>query len=293
MKPAAFEYFRPDTVDEVLELLERHEMDAKIIAGGQTLGPLLNMRLAVPGVLVDINHVAELGYRRTQPDGGLAIGALTRQSTLEDDTSLKASQPLVHEAIPHIAHRAIRNRGTVAGSLSHADPAAEWTGLVTALDADLVLKGPRSAERVLKPADFFQGILTTAIEPVELLAEIRLPAWPDGAGWSFMEVNRRHGDFALAGVLVRLGVDAAGRMQDPRMALIGMSDRPVRALEAEQVLRGAQPEDACFSEAVDVMCRHLDPMDDLHASAGYRLQAASTLMRRALNQARSRIGTNA
>lgn len=288
MKPAPFAYFAPDTLDEALALLAEHGSDAKVLAGGQTLGPVLNMRLAQPSVIVDINRVAELDFRRRTDDGGLAIGALTRESTLDDDPKLREIQPLVAEALPHIAHRAIRNRGTVGGSIANADPAAEWTGLVTALDAQLVLRRKGGATRTLGAPEFFVDLLTTALEPDELLVEVRLPAWPSRSGWSFMEFNRRRGDFALAGVLVRLGVDGSGRCEDSRIALIGIGSGPVRAHAAEAMLNGEKPNAQRFDDVAHRVMSDLQPNTDHHASADYRRRLAGVLTRRALTTALDR-----
>lgn len=287
MKPAPFIYFDPETLDEALALLAEHGDEAKILAGGQTLGPLLNMRLAAPAVIVDVNRIRELDYRRGE-GGGLDIGALTRQSALEDDASLRERQPLVTDALPHVAHRAIRNRGTVAGSLAHADPAAEWPGLVTALGGELVLKRAADGTRTVGADDFFIGPLTTALEPEEMLVEIRLPPWPAGSGWSFMEFSRRHGDFALVGVLVRVGLDADGHCEDPRIALIGIGSGPVRARRAEELLAGETPDKHRLDEVVRQAASGLEPDDDLHASADFRRHLAAVLTRRTLTQALER-----
>lgn len=287
MKPAAFDYFAPRTLKQALELLAEYGDDAKVIAGGQTLGPMLNMRVLTPTVLVDINNVAELG-ERGQDETGLELGALTRQGILEDDPHLATTQPLVAAAIPFIAHRAIRNRGTVGGSLSHADPAAEWGGLVHALGAEFTIAGPAAQRRSIGPEQFFEGLLTTALAPEELLVSVRLPPWPRGAGWSFREFSRRHGDFAMAGVACRVLLDGAGRCQEAGLGLIGVSDRPLRAAEAEAVLRGAQPDDDLFREAAACAARECDPMDDLHASAAFRRHLVEVLVKDALVEAAER-----
>lgn len=291
MKPAAFVYFDPETLDEALELLAQHGSDARILAGGQTLGPLLNMRMAGPQIIVDINRISELDYRHYGADGSLAIGALTRQSVLEDDARLRECQPLVADAIPSIAHRAIRNRGTVAGSLSHAGPAAEWGGLVSALDAELVIEHAHSGRRTLRARDFFQGALLTAMEPDEMLVEIRLPPWPAGAGWSFMEFSRRHGDFALAGVFVSANL-ANGRCGSPRIALIGVEDIPVRAYGAEQLLDGEPFDHDRITQAARQVAADITPNSDLHASGKYRRHLTAELACRALVQTLERAQAN-
>lgn len=284
MKPAAFAYCDPETLDEALALLAEHGSDAKILAGGQTLGPLLNMRMAGPQIIVDINRIGELDYRHYGEDRSLAIGALTRQGALEDDSRLRACQPLVADAIPNIAHRAIRNRGTVAGSLSHADPAAEWGGLIMALDAQLVIRNADSGTRTLDAADFLQGALFTALEPEDMLVEIRLPPWPTDSGWSFMEFARRHGDFALAGVLASASLDGQGCCRNPRIALIGVEDVAVRARGAEQLLDGQTVDAERLAAAARQAAADVTPNADLHASAAYRRHLTAELTRRALTQ---------
>lgn len=286
MKPAAFDFTAAHSVDEALAVLTQYGDEAKVIAGGQTLGPMLNMRLLMPQVLLDINAIESL-VGASAGEGGLRLGAATRQADLEDDPGLAATQPLVAAAIPYIAHRAIRNRGTVGGSLAHADPAAEWGALVHALDAELVITGANGT-RSVAPEDFFVGILTTAVEPEELLVEVRLPAWPQGAGWSFMEFSRRHGDFALAGVACRLQLDAGGRCVDARLGLIGLGHTPLRARDAEAVLVGESAGPELYRAAAEAAARAIEPMSDLHASADYRRQLTRVLVADALAQAADR-----
>lgn len=286
MKPAAFDFTAARSLEEALAVLTQYGDEAKVIAGGQTLGPMLNMRLLMPQVLVDVNGIESLAGPRPS-DAGLGLGALTRQADLEDDAGLAAHQPLVAAAIPHIAHRAIRNRGTVGGSLVHADPAAEWGALAHALDAELVIAAA-DGTRSVAPEDFFVGILTTAVEPEELLVEVRLPAWPEGAGWSFLEFSRRHGDFALAGVACRLQLDAGQCCTDARLGLIGVGDMPLRARDAEAVLVGERVSPELFRATAEAAARAIDPMTDLHASADYRRQLTRVLVADALAQAADR-----
>lgn len=287
MKPAAFDYRDPRSLPEALALLARYGEDAKILAGGQTLGPLLNMRLANPAVLIDINKIEALAYHRVDREGVLAIGALTRESALEDDAEIATLEPVVALAIPNIAHRAIRNRGTVGGSLAHADPAAEWPAIATLLDAQFVLQSA-AHERTVRAEEFFVTHLTTTLAANELLREIRLPAAPAGAGYAMVEFARRHGDFALAGVMVRLTRDGAGRFVDPRLALFGVGPRPVRAHRAEAALAGEAPRDGLFAAAAATAATEIAPYDDLHASAEYRRHLAEVLVERALGQALAR-----
>ena len=287
MKPAAFDYHDPDTIEECLALLARFGDDAKILAGGQTLGPLLNMRLATPAVLIDINRVAALDYRRAE-GAALAIGALTRESALEDDPSLAQRQRLLAETIPFIAHRAIRNRGTVGGSLAHADPAAEWPALATHLEAELVIRSAARPPRILSADAFLISHLTTALAPDELLCEIRLPPSPPAAGHAMLEFSRRHGDFALAGAMASLARDPSGRLQAPRLTLFGIGSRPVRARNAEALLAGEQPADALFAAAGAAAAAAIEPFDDLHASAEFRRHLTEVLTSRVLNAALAR-----
>lgn len=287
MKPAAFDYFAPRTLEQTLDLLAEYGDDAKVIAGGQTLGPMLNMRVLAPTVLIDLNNIAELGEQRTS-DRGLVLGALTRQGTLEDDSHLADVQPLVAAAVPFIAHRAIRNRGTVGGSLSHADPAAEWGALVHALGAELNVASRAAVPRRIEPEQFFKGLLTTALEPDELLLSVQLPRWPAEAGWSFREFSRRHGDFAMAGVACRLVLDGSGRCREAGLGLIGVSDRALRAHDAEAVLLDAEAGENVFREAAASAARECDPMGDIHASTAFRRHLVEVLVKDALEEAARR-----
>jgi CO/xanthine dehydrogenase FAD-binding subunit len=288
MKPAPFRYFDPDTVDDVVDLLGEWGDEGKLLAGGQTLGPMLNFRLLAPRALIDLNRVESLSYRARLDDGGLGIGALTRQQMLEDDADVAVAQPLVAAAMPLIAHRAIRNRGTVGGSISHADPAAEWGGLVAALDATMVIRHRKHGEREVAAADFYKGLLQTALEPDELLSEIRLPAWPSGAGWSIREFSRRHGDFALTGIACVIALDPHGRCSKVRLAAFGVEANPRRLAEAESALLGEPPDDKLIAEAARLASKGVEPLDDRHASAEYRRQLVAVLMQRAVAETLSR-----
>ena len=287
MKPPLFDYYDPAALEEGLALLNTHGDDAKVLAGGQSLGPMLNMRLLHPAILVDINRIEALSHHEYPPEG-MRIGALTRHSHLEDDTSLAVQQPLIAAALPFIAHRAIRNRGTIGGSLSHADPAAEWGALALALEVELVAQRAGQPARVIPANEFYRGLLTTELEPDELLIEIRAPAWPARYGWSFREFSRRHGDFALAGVAATLELDAAGNCREARIALIGVGDRPVRAVAAEQALRGAPAGPATFKAAAEAAGQEIDPFDDHHASSTYRRRLAAVLVEDALAESAQR-----
>ena len=287
MKPPLFDYYDPTTLEEALVLLRANGDDAKVLAGSQSLGPMLNMRLLHPATIVDINRIEALSHYESSA-GGMRIGALTRHSRLEDDASLGANQPLMATALPFIAHRAIRNRGTIGGSLSHADPAAEWGALALALEVELVAQRADQPARVIAANDFHRGLLSTALEPDELLLEIRAPAWPARRGWSFREFSRRHGDFALAGVAATLELDAAGNCREARIALIGVGDRPVRAAAAERALHNAPAGPTAFNAAAEAAGQEIDPLDDPHASANYRRRLAAVLVEDALAEASQR-----
>lgn len=286
MKPAPFEYFAPSSLVEALDLLARHADDAKALAGGQSLVPLMNFRLARPGVLVDLNRIPELHYIRAH-DGGLAIGAMARQRAAEREPLVRERCPLLAEALPLVGHLAIRTRGTIGGSMAHADPAAELPAVAAALDAELVVRGP-SGERVAKPDAFFLTYLTTTLEPTELLVEVRLPPWPAGAGWAFEELSRRHGDFAIVGVAAVLQLDQRSQVADARLACIGAAPTPARARAAEEALRGQPATAENFRAAAELVVEALDPQSDLHASADYRREVAKVLARRALQAALAR-----
>jgi len=236
MKPPPFEYFTPASVEDALALLGEHREQAKVLAGGQSLVPLLNFRLARPRYLVDLNGIPHLDYIREE-DGWLAIGAMTRQRAVERSALVRDRCPLLAEAMPQIGHVQIRNRGTIGGSLAHADPAAELPAIVAALGGRLVVRGP-DGERVMAPERFFVGYLTTALEPFELLVGVRLPVRRSRTGHAFVEVSRRHGDFALVGVAAALTLDAAGACADAALALTGVGPTPVVAAAATRVLVG-------------------------------------------------------
>lgn len=286
MKPPPFEFFDPTTIGEAVSLLKQHGGEAKVIAGGQSLAPLLNMRMARPGVLVDINRVAELDYIR-EVDGALTIGAIARHRTVERSATVQKRQPLLHAAVRYIAHPQIRNRGTIGGSIAHADPAAELPAVCVALGAELRVTGP-GGERAVKADDFFVTFLTTALGPDELLTEVRLPTPSARTGWAFKEVSRRHGDFALAGAAVTLTLDG-GACSDARIALFGVGSIPLRARQAEQMLKGERPSGSLFERAAHEASQEIgDPLSDIHASAEFRRHIAMTLTRQALSEAAAR-----
>ncbi|HLW95872.1 MAG TPA: xanthine dehydrogenase family protein subunit M [Solirubrobacteraceae bacterium] len=282
MKPPAFNYVAPTTLEEALDARAEHADDCAVLAGGQSLMPLLNLRMAFPGTVIDLAGVGELAGIR-EWDGGVAIGAMTRQRTAEGDALIRERAPLMTTALPNIGHAAIRNRGTVGGSIAHADPAAELPAVALALDAQLVAKKKRG-ERTIEAADFFAGFLTTALEPDELLVEVRVPGMAKGHGVAFHELARRHGDFALVGVAAAVALEG-DKIADCRLAFIGVGGTPMRAREAEKMLVGAQPSAEVFAEAAERAKAELDPAGDTHASAEYRRRVAGVLAQRALAEA--------
>jgi aerobic carbon-monoxide dehydrogenase medium subunit len=289
MKPAPFEYFAPEKIGDAVELLSQYGEDGKILAGGQSLMPLMNLRLARPQVVIDINRLTALDYISQGADGKLAIGALTRQRSLEHSTVVKDLNPLVAATMPLIGHFQIRNRGTVGGSLVHADPAAELPAVSLALGAEFVVK-KRRGERTIPAEEFFLGTMTTAIESTELLTEIRFPRWRWGAGWAVEEIAWRRGDFAIIGVVVLLQLNGTGLCEEARIALYGVGDRPVRMARGEEILRGHRPEPKIFAEVAKMAAEELDPGSDVHASKEYRKEVGAYLTRRALQTALGRLG---
>ena len=287
MKPAPFRYAAPRTVDEAVALLGEHAGEARVLAGGQSLVPLMNMRLATPAMLVDINKIADLAYVRPW-DGGLAIGAMTRDSALERDAEAARRLPMLVEASACVGHPAIRNRSTVGGSIAHADPAAELPAALLALDAELVVRGP-GGERTMPIGDFFQGYLQTSMAPEELLVELRVPGLPAGAGSAFLEFARRAGDYALAGVAAAVALGADGTIADARLALCAVGPTALRASAAEAALRGQRPgPEAWMAAAAAVREAISEPPSDIHGSGDYRRHLAGVLTRRALARAASR-----
>jgi carbon-monoxide dehydrogenase medium subunit len=282
MKLPDFKYEAPATVAEATVLLAEHQDEASLLAGGQSLIPLLALRLAHPAVLVDINGLDELsGVSVT--DGRVAIGALTREYMAEKSETVAATVPLLTSALPLIGHEAIRSRGTLGGSLAHADPAAELPAVARALDAEFVVRS-ESGERVIPASDWFEGYLTTSRRPDEILVEVRFPVAEPGTGVAFEEVARRHGDFAMVGLAASLTL-TDGTITDARLAFSGVADVPVRAAEAESLLVGQQPSAELFAEAARRSAAALNPPADLHGSSDYRKKVAAVLVRRGLRAA--------
>jgi len=294
MKPAPFQYYAPATVDEALALLAEHGWDAKALAGGQSLIPMMNFRLAQPAVLVDLNNISNLFYIRPDGNGNgdLSVGAMTRQRQLERDPLVAERAPLIQAAMPQLATPAIRSRGTIGGSIAHADPSAELVAVSVALDARFRLRN-QARERWVQADEFFVGMFTTLLEPDELLVEIALPAMPPRSGWSFLEVARRHHDFALVGVTAVVALDAKGQCQQARLVLFSVGDGPVLARQAAQTLVGQAPTPEIIRAAAEAAATaDIDPGSDIHASAEYRRHLANVLSRRALTQAFERAMPN-
>jgi carbon-monoxide dehydrogenase medium subunit len=284
VKPAPFEHVAVRSLEEARSALARGGADAKILAGGQSLVPMLNFRLARPSLLVDINPAGELAYVR-ESAGTVAIGATTRQRAVERWAASRL--PLLGEALRWVGHAAIRNRGTVVGSVVHADPASELPAMLVCLDGLVVAEGPRGRREIRAP-DLYQGPLTTSLDPSEIAVEARFALPPSSAGWGFMEVARRHGDFALVGAVAVLDLDAAGRVALARLAFFGAGPTPVRGGDGEAALTGAAPEPALLTEAARAAAARLRPDGDIHATAEYRRRVAAVLAERALTAALGR-----
>jgi len=282
MKLPPFDYACPTTLPEAIELLASHD-DAKAIAGGQSLVPMLAFRLAQPTLLVDLRKLADLRGIRIS-DAGVTLGAMVRWRDIEDDERLETAHPLLKAAIAHVAHYQIRNRGTVGGSIAHADPAAEMPGIAITCDAEIAVVG-KSGAHVIQAADFFQGALTTALTPDEIIVEIRLPAWPAGRRWGFQEFARRRGDFAMAAAAVFYDQDARGKARNAHVGVIGVGDRPLRLTAVEDVLNGESIDEATIAKADAATSAAVDPQDDIHSSAAYRRSLVGTMVERALKSA--------
>lgn len=291
MKPPSFDYVRADTVAAALTALDQAGGDGKLIAGGQSLVPMLNFRLLKPSMLIDINNVVGLAFI-DETDDAVHIGALTRHRAIETSPVIAAHLPVVAEAMTHVAHLAIRNRGTMGGSLSHADPAAELPMLARLLDATLTITS-RAGTRHVSAHDFFQGQLTVDLDDKEMLTDISIPKLPPTTGWGFAEVARRGGDFALAAVGVLLTV-ADGAISKARIAMMGIGETPLRAGDAEALLAGKALGPGLIDAAVEAVCAAVMPETDLHASSDYRRHLVGVLTRRTLTEAWNRArGTDA
>ena len=283
MKLPPLDYACPATLAEAVALLAAHNGEAKPIAGGQSLMPMLAFRVASPSLLVDLRRLPDLN-RITIADDGVRLGAMVRWRDIEDDVRLRAAHPLLAAAIAHVAHYQIRNRGTVGGSLAHADPAAEMPGVALTCDAEIAVTGS-AGSRTIAAGDFFLGPLTTALTPDEIIVEVRLPAWPARRRWGFQEFARRRGDFALAGVALFYDEDDDGKAANTHAGAIGVGDRPVRLSAAEATLDGRAADAAAIADAARAASAEVDPPDDIHAHAAYRRALVGTLTERALTAA--------
>ena len=287
MKPPPFDYARPRSVDEVVEVLREAPDESSLLAGGQSLMPLLNMRMAEPRVIVDLNRAEGLdGIERT-PEGRVRVGSMVRQRRLETDRDLRDQLPLLTEAAGHIAHVPIRMRGTVGGSLAHADPAAELPATVCALEGRLLVLGPEG-ERTIPAGEFFLGALTSAIGPGELLVAVEIDTPPIGTGWAFREVARTHGAFALAGAAALLHVGEDGGTDRARLALFGVGSVPYVPEWLDEMAVGEAPDESLFRRIGERVAEEVAPFDDVHATADYRRRVAGVLTARALAEAAGR-----
>jgi aerobic carbon-monoxide dehydrogenase medium subunit len=285
MKPPRFEYHAPTTTEEALGLLARYGGEAKVLAGGQSLMPLLNFRLVRPAALIDLNRIAALAYIR-EVDGQVRFGAMTRQRAVEFSPVVRQRLPLLAEATRWVGHLPIRTRGTIGGSIAHADPAAEYPAVLSALDGEVVARSPRG-ERTLRSSDLFQTYLTTTLEPDEILTEVRLPAMPAGAGYAFEEFARRHGDFAIVGIAALVALDGR-RVVRARLATAGANPVPTRLRAAEEILERDGLTDGAIAAAAARAGELVEPDSDIHASADYRRHLTAVLTARALKRARAR-----
>lgn len=285
MKPAPFKYVAPDSLEEAVDLAAQHGADAKLLAGGQSLIPAMNFRVVQPAMLIDLNRIQELRYVRPTDDGSLALGAMTTQHQLEADPLVRERAPLLSDALPYIAHPQIRNRGTLGGSLVHADPAAELPVVALACGARLKARSP-SGERWIEVGDFFQGMFVTDLSEEELLTEVVLPPLPKRAGWSFIEASRRRGDYAMMGVAALVSLDDDGTCASARLVYLNAGDGPVDATEAAGSLVGQKPEVTAFEHAAAIASKkEIDPLGNLHAGVDFQRHLARVLTGRALAQA--------
>ena len=284
MKPPKFNYFAPDSIDSALALISEHGADARFLAGGQSLVPMMNFRVAAPSALIDLNGIAALRGIRVDENGHLHIGAMARTREIEMDSTIAAANPLLHAAARSIAHIQIRNRGTIGGSLAHADPAAELPGIALVCDAEINVVGP-GGTRGIAAKDFFEGIFSTALEDGEMISEIVFPAWPADRRWAFQEISRREGDFAMVGIAGWFDLDGTGKISAAGLAAIGAGDTPLRLPSAEAALTGQTPGDTVFTDAATAAIGDLQPGSDIHASAEYRREVGGVLVERVLETA--------
>jgi CO/xanthine dehydrogenase FAD-binding subunit len=283
MKLPPFEYACPTTLSEAVALLAAQNGEAKAIAGGQSLVPMLAFRIAAPSLLVDLRKLDELRHIKIGKDG-VRLCAMVRWRDIEDDARLARAHPLLKAAVAHVAHYQIRNRGTVGGSIAHADPAAELPGIAVTCEAEISVVGS-AGPRVIRAADFFLGALTTALEPDEIIVDVKLPVWPQRRRWGFQEFARRRGDFAIAAAAVFYDQDKGGKATNAHVGIIGVGDIPRRLSDVEAVLNGRMVDEATIAQAETAAAASVDPADDIHASAAYRRALAGTMVERALKDA--------
>jgi aerobic carbon-monoxide dehydrogenase medium subunit len=283
MKLPAFEYACPATLAEAVALLAAAGGEAKPLAGGQSLVPMMAFRVAQPALLVDLRKLSDLRRIEITADG-VRLGAMTRWRDIEDDARLASAHPLLKAAVAHVAHYQIRNRGTVGGSVAHADPAAELPGIVVTCDAEIAVTGA-AGPRVIKAGDFFIAPLVTALAADEIVTEIRLPAWPPPRRWGFQEFSRRRGDFAMAAAAVFHDLDATGKAHNAHVGVIGVGDRPLRLAAAEAEINGKAVDQTVSERAGQAASSEVSPHDDIHASGAYRKSLVGTMVERALHAA--------
>jgi carbon-monoxide dehydrogenase medium subunit len=286
MKLPPLEYACPATLSEAVALLASRNGDAKALAGGQSLMPMMAFRLATPTLVVDLRKLKELREIAITAEG-VRLGAMVRWRDIEDDARLASAHPLLKAAVSHVAHYQIRNRGTVGGSIAHADPAAEMPGIVVTCDAEIAVTG-NAGSRTIQAKDFFVAALTTALNHDEIITQIRLPAWPAQRRWGFQEFARRRGDFAMAAAAVFYDQDASGKATNAHVGIIGVGDIPRRLPEVEAVLDGRTIDETAMARAAEVTSASVDAQEDIHASAPYRRSLAGTMVERALLNAASR-----
>lgn len=294
MKPPPFKYLAAESVEQALEQMAEYGDAAKLLAGGQSLIPAMNFRVLQPSVLIDLNRIGDLEYIKPSDDGALVVGAMTRQRDLERSQDVERLAPLLFEAMPHIAHPQIRTRGTLGGSLAHADPAAELPVIAIAAGAAMKATGP-NGDRWIQAKDFFQGMFSTALELDEILVEVTFPSKKPLTGWSFEETSRRRGDYGMMGVAVEVELDERGAGKEVRLVYMNAGDGPIEAEKAAALLRGERPTEEVFAAAAaEAAENEIDPMGSVHASIDFQRHLARVLTERALEKAyaRARAGLN-
>ncbi|MFQ5942271.1 MAG: FAD binding domain-containing protein [Anaerolineales bacterium] len=290
MKPPPFKYIPAESVEHALEQMSAHGDAAKLLAGGQSLIPAMNFRVLQPSVLIDLNRIGDLEYIRPSDGGVLAFGAMTRQRDIERSQDVERAAPLLYEAMPHIAHPQIRTRGTIGGSLAHADPAAELPVVAIAAGANMKATGP-DGDRMIEAKDFFEGMFSTVLGPDEMLVEISFPVISAKTGWCFEESSRRRGDYAMMGVAVEVELDDEGACKDARLVYLNAGDGPIEAESAEAMLRGEAPSQEVIAAAArEAAETEIDPMGNVHATVDFQRHLARVLTERALAKAFSRVG---